>query len=336
MQEQRTISLQHGSDVYVAVREAKSLAAELGFDDNSVHEMGIVASELGTNVLIHAGRGSLTLGACQPESAPGIVLESFDMGSSIPDFEQALRDGYTTSHSLGCGLGAINRLMDELDCHSNNVEGTRIRAVRYLRNVGQSKERNPLDIGAAIRPHPGMKVCGDSVVHFSGDGFSLVAVIDGLGHGPEAHLASRKAEQYVSTHFDRPLTDVFLGVARNCRGTRGVVMAVARIDWRANILQFASVGNIEARLFLDGTLEHFLIQRGVLGGAAPPARSTLHGWNAGAMLVLHSDGLSTGWRIDDYPELWNQPAAMGALLLLRKEGKMRDDAAIIVVKGRRQ
>jgi len=332
---QEFISVQQGADVYLVISRIKALALELGFDSDSVHELEIVASEMSTNTLMHGGGGSIALESCRSAESKGIVLESFNMGSSIPDFEQALRDGYTTGHSLGYGLGTINRLMDELECHSNNIEGTRIRAVRYLRDLPTHLETSPLDIGVAIRPHPGLKVCGDSVVTVSGDGFSLVAVIDGLGHGQQAHLASRRAEQYISNHFDRPLADIFRGVARNCRGTRGVVMAATRIGWREESLEFASIGNIEARLFLNGKREHFLIRRGVLGGTAPAAKSTRHDWNSEALLVLHSDGLSTQWRIDEYRELWSQPAALGAQLLLRKEGKNRDDAAIIVVKGRK-
>ncbi len=43
---------------------------------------------------------------------------------------------------------------------------------------------------------------------------------------------------YVESHFEEPLVAIFRGTGRACRGTRGVVMALARFDWELDPAQF--------------------------------------------------------------------------------------------------
>jgi serine/threonine protein phosphatase PrpC len=160
----------------------------------------------------------------------------------------------------------------------------------------------------------------------------LVGVIDGLGHGPFAHRAAQAARQYVESHFDLPLDQIFRGVGRACRATRGVVMALARFDWGQGRLTFASVGNIEARVFPGSELFPFPIRRGVIGLNAPKALITEYPWPPGHMLVLHSDGLRTHWSWKDFPGLAEQSAQALAQELLRLLVKEEDDATVIVVR----
>jgi serine/threonine-protein kinase RsbT len=61
----------------------------------------------------------------------GVKLTFVDRGPGIADVEQALRDGYTTGHGLGLGLGGARRLMSALDISSRPGEGTTIVALRW-------------------------------------------------------------------------------------------------------------------------------------------------------------------------------------------------------------
>ncbi len=162
---------------------------------------------------------------------------------------------------------------------------------------------------------------------------ALVGIIDGLGHGQFAHRAAQAARQYVEGHFDRPLDQIFRGVGRACRATRGVVMALARFDWGRERLSFASVGNIEVRIFPSAEPFRFTIRRGVLGLNAPNAVVTEHPWPPDHMLVLHSDGLRTHWSWKDVARLAEQPAPVLAQALLRLLAKEDDDATVIVVRN---
>jgi hypothetical protein len=57
-------------------------------------------------------------------------------------------------------------------------------------------------------------------------------------------------------------------------------------------------------------------------------------WFADAMLLLHSDGIATHWRLDDYPGLATHSPALVAGVLYRDFNRGRDDATVAVVRGR--
>jgi anti-sigma regulatory factor (Ser/Thr protein kinase) len=314
---------------------AKRIAEEIGFDEVAREEIALVVSELGSNLIEHADGGTLTLSAINDEVRDGVQIESLDSGPGIPDVERAMADGYSTTGSLGYGLGTVNRLMDEFEVTSRGKpqRGTHILCQRWLRPQRvPPAERCPLDFGAATRAHPGMRLNGDAFVIKRWDGKALVAVIDGLGHGQYAHRAAQKAREYVERHVDQELVRMFRGVGRACRATRGVVMAVACFDWEAERLTFGMVGDIVSRVFGSREPIHFRIRRGILGGQAPNPVVTHHPWEPGSVLVLHSDGLTSRWRWTDFPDLARESATVAAQRLLRGLAKDNDDATVVVVK----
>jgi anti-sigma regulatory factor (Ser/Thr protein kinase) len=331
-----TIRVRHASDVSAARRAAKRLAGEVGFGEVGREEIALVVSELGANLIEHAGGGMLTLTPVSDEGRDGVQIESLDHGPGIQDVEQAIADGYSTTGSLGYGLGTVNRLTDEFEITSRGEpeQGTHVLCLRWLRRRPAPRTgRCPLDLGAATRPHPGMRLNGDAFVIRRWDHNALVAVIDGLGHGQYAHRASQKARQYVERHVDQELTGLFRGVGRACRATRGVVMAVARFDWEQGEVTFGMVGDVASRIFGSAEPIHVRIRRGVLGGQAPNPVVTRHPWDPGNVLVLHSDGLTSRWRWTDFPGLSRAPATVAARELLHALAKDNDDATVVVVKA---
>ena len=98
-------------------------------------------------------------------------------------------------------------------------------------------------------------------------------------------------------------------------------------------MAFASVGNIEARVFPSSELFPFAIRRGVIGLNAPNPVVTEHPWPLGNVLVLHSDGLRTHWSWKDFPGVAEQSAHTLAQEFLRFLAKEEDDATVIVVRS---
>jgi anti-sigma regulatory factor (Ser/Thr protein kinase)/serine/threonine protein phosphatase PrpC len=329
------------------------VAAGIGFDEQECEEIAIAVSELASNQIKYAQGGRVIIEPL-PGDPPGIRIEATDTGPGIPDVEKALADGFSTGGGLGLGLGAVNRLMEVVEIHSLPGQGTRIVCQRWLRpDLRQTIFPSPLEIGVATRPYLGMEINGDAfVVKQWGEG-TLVGVIDGLGHGQLAHQAAETARQYVETHAEQPLGDLFRGTGRACLATRGVVMALAQFKFgstnpganrvgRDRIstnetfpikFSFASLGNIEARLL--GSLEptDFHIRRGVIGGNAPNAIVTEHNWYQNSVLILHSDGLTTQWKTEDFPSITQAAPSVIAKELLSALGKDNDDATVLVVKG---
>lgn len=311
----------------------KAVAESIGFDPKACEEIGLVTTELATNLLKHAKGGKLTLTQLENGGRVGLEIESRDSGPGIADVEQALADRFSTVGTRGTGLGAVNRLMDELDISSERGCGTRIACRKWVRQYPSSIRPCPLTFGVATRPRQSGADNGDAFVVKQWAESALVGVIDGLGHGQFAHCAAQAARQYVESHFDLPLDQIFRGVGRACRATRGVVMALARFDWGRGQMAFASVGNIEARVFPSSELFHFAIRRGVIGLNAPSPVVTEHPWPTGNVLVLHSDGLRTHWSWKDFPGVAEQPAQSLALEFLRYLAKEEDDATVMVVRS---
>ncbi|MBN9517494.1 SpoIIE family protein phosphatase [bacterium] len=223
--------------------------------------------------------------------------------------------------------------MDRLDITSAPGRGTYVVCERWVRSGSGYEGDGPLTVGVATRPHPRETLNGDAFVVKHWRGQILVGLIDGLGHGVGAHRAGQAARQYVEAHFDRPLDELFRGVGRCCRGTRGVVMALARFDRDRSAVSFASIGNIEVRVLGSPEPVNFIVRRGILGGEAPKPVVTDHPWQPGWLFVLHSDGLTTRWQWEDVRDLADSPAPALATGLLRRLAKEDDDATVIVVRG---
>lgn len=332
---QQTVDVTYDSDISVVRQISKTMAAAIGFNQRESEEISLVAVELASNLVRHAVEGRLTLEPVTDGAHSGIKIESMDKGPGVSNVEEAIVDGFTTAGGLGYGLGTANRLMDNLDIASQPGSGTRITCQRWLREQNSASMPCPLEFGVATRPHPRMMgVNGDAFVIKQWAESALVGVIDGLGHGQWAHRAAQTAHRYVESHFDRPLADIFRGVGRECRPTRGAVMALARFDWVTEKLSFASIGNIEVRVFNTTEPLKFIIRRGIIGLNAPTPVLTEHDWKLSNIMVLHSDGVKAHWKWEDFPELAKEPANVIAQKLVLALARDEDDATVVVVRNK--
>jgi anti-sigma regulatory factor (Ser/Thr protein kinase) len=331
------IEISQAVDISRARQAARALAIRVGFDEKAREEVAIAVSELAANLLKHARQGRLTLTLLQEAARAGIQIESMDVGPGIADVERAMADGFSTAGSLGCGLGAVNRMMDEFEIAAPCPEGggTRILCRRWVRASAPNLRSCPLDLGAATRACPGKEVNGDAFVIEPWNESVLVGVIDGVGHGPLAHQAAQAARKYVEDHAQQPLKVIFRGAGHACRATQGVAMALAGIEWAEGKLTFASVGNVEARLFGTPERVNFVVRRGVIGLNAPDPVVTDHPWQATSLLVLHSDGMHSRWRWEDFSHLQEAAATVLAQQMLERLARDNDDATVVVVKGER-
>lgn len=115
-------------DARVAAEGAAALA---GLDERRTAAAALVATELATNLLKHAEGGQVLIDVVAPpvlrEGSWGgrvVQIAAVDHGPGIPDVPAALRDGFSTSRSLGAGLGTCLRLSDDFSLHSVPGRGT--------------------------------------------------------------------------------------------------------------------------------------------------------------------------------------------------------------------
>lgn len=330
----RSISVSDAADVTLAERKAKRVVGEVGFADLAVEELAIVVRELASNVVKHADEGTITVTPRKNDGRRGIEIRAKDFGPGIADVDQALEDGYSTAGTLGYGLGAVHRLTDEvvIESNENGVTGVEIVATRWCSEPSPPAVQNPITAGAATRAKPGMEYNGDAFIIKREDENMLVGVIDGLGHGQSAHQAAQRANRYVKTHANQSLSHLFGGVERACRNTRGVVMALARFDLTAEQATVGSVGNISVKVHNSPRPMNVITPRGVLGANAPQPAIREWDWNRAYTLIMHSDGVTTGWSQDEFAHLTEKSATNAARALLQSLAVARDDATVLVVK----
>lgn len=329
----QVINIIHQGNVFPAQKMARSFAQDIGFRENECEQLAIVASELASNLIKHANGGTIKFIQITEPTRIGIQIESEDNGLGMFNTNDSLTDGFSTGNGLGFGLGAVNRLMDNLDIITPAEGGTRIICNRWLRPSDNHIFSHLLEFGVATRPHKFEKDNGDSFVIKCWKNCALVGVIDGLGHGSKARKAALCARNYIEDHFDQPLENIFKGVDRACRSTRGVVIALALFNLDTKIFQLASVGNIESRLFGSNNPTNFAVRRGIVGLNAPKAAVSTHQWTDKSILILYSDGLHSKWDYNDFSEeIWTKPE-VAAHTILAQQGKDNDDATIVIVKN---
>jgi len=325
------------SQVGAARRAAVKLAEDLGFDEVAKGRVALIATELGNNLVRHAKQGRMLLGVVEGLNGKSVVeLLSVDSGPGVADLEACLVDGYSTGGTPGTGLGAVRRLSDEFDAFSTVPAGTvvlaRVAATTAAGSAFLSKPRSEFDVGAVALPARGETVCGDawSVVR---DGRRLALLVaDGLGHGPFAREAAVAAvDEFENASFQGP-SEVLGRVHEQLRSTRGAAVAVAQLDRDSNEFAFAGAGNIAGRL-ISGVVDRSLVsQHGTAGIQIRSLRDVSYPWTEHALLVMHSDGLTTRWSIEESKHLLQRHPSVIAAWLIRDHARGRDDVTVVVLR----
>ncbi len=333
-------------DVRVA---AGAAARHAGLAEDRVAAAELVATELATNLLKHAGGGYILLDLVGPpapaygdERISLVQIVAVDHGPGMTDTAVALRDGYSTTASLGAGLGTCLRTADDFGLHSTPGRGTivmaRIGARPGRDTPGPHPAPFPVRAGGVNLPFASGEYSGDDWACIrTGDRVTLL-LADGLGHGPQAARASSAAVEELRRAPHLPPADLLRRLNGALRGTRGAAVAVAQLDIAAAQLSFAGVGNAGARL-RRGDSWHGLVSRPGIVGAHLPAHLPHHRetWTDDCLLVLHSDGLPSRWSPGPAAHAPSTPdPAVIAASIVRDASSparpVRDDTAVVVLR----
>lgn len=320
------------SQIGTARRAAADMAASLGLDDVQAGKIGLAVTESGTNIVKHAGRGRLVLTPLDHEGEKGIELMALDKGPGITDLGASLRDGHSTTGTLGGGLGALSRLGAGFQVFSQPGQGTALRLEIW--NNESPAPPGAVGIGGVCVPYPGEVVSGDGWHVQTWRDQVTVLLADGLGHGLEAHDAARAAMKTLAEHSRENPVDVIQACHGALARTRGAAIAVAKLVASANHGRFAGIGNIVARVEGAGAGRHLVSYNGIVGHTLRKVQEMPFAWPQGALLILHSDGLGTHWDLAAYPGLQVKHPALIAGVLYRDYDRGRDDASIVVLRNR--
>ena len=174
--------------------------------------------------------------------------------------------------------------------------------------------------------------CGDSGITLEQKGILLCAVIDGVGHGPNAAIAADTAKNYIEANAEAPLTEILQGVHEVLKSTQGAVACLCRIDLNSGQLSMAGIGNITCRIFRGLDSERLLSRDGILGYMVSTPREHTRKLDNAALLLMHSDGVREHFELFEYPGLLKGNAASVAARVVDTLGKNNDDASCLAVR----
>lgn len=337
----QSVEISERSGVAEARRMAQRYASDLSLGAEREDRLAIVVTEMATNLLRHAAGGRILLqeipvqrAGAAAEGARRLMVAAVDTGPGIPDIGRALQDGYSTlapgiGGSGGVGLGAMQRLADTFDIHSEPGAGT----VVCCSFGAANPQLAGVDLAGFRMNYPGEIECGDNWTARVRDGVVEILVIDGLGHGPRAAAAAEETLKAFALRRDKDLVTLMENLSEDVRATRGSVAGLLQIEAANNRAYYGGIGNITAMVAAPGSATRRLISRdGRLGGPARSLQTEELDLRPGDTLILHSDGIATLRGIDRMTGLLRHSPGLIAASLMRDHNRGRDDACVVVAR----
>ncbi len=320
------VRIDHYSAVHLAAATARSIAQQCRLPGAAPDRAAVVASELASNLDKHAKDGALYI---QPlPLGAGLEILAADRGPGMPELQRCLADGYTTTGTLGAGLGAVSRTATDFTIRTQVGVGTL--ACARLALPGQPE---PVwqDAGFLCLPAEGEEECGDAGAIVQHAGIRTAIVVDGLGHGPRAAEAARTALRAFHAVEDRPLPQILDSLHRALRHTRGAAVGLLRLH--AGHAQYCGIGNVRVLAFSSRGVDHRLTgQPGIVGWKMPAAKTHSIPLAHGTTAVLHSDGINAQWAHAPSRFMLRLPPPLLAAAVAHGHRSSRDDATVLAVK----
>ncbi len=191
-----------------------------------------------------------------------------------------------------------------------------------------------LELGVAGVAIEGEERSGDLAVFAPYDRGGLAVVIDGLGHGDDAHAASAIAERVIREQASAPPGELIARCHEALRRSRGVVLTAAWFDLQDRELTWVGVGNVEARLVRGAAVygdrhDSALVLGGVVGYNLPVVRPSHLDLHTGDAVAFATDGIDADYSNSLTPGL---PAQRLAERILERHVRDTDDALAAVVR----
>jgi anti-sigma regulatory factor (Ser/Thr protein kinase) len=329
----QSVPIYDEASVSTARQRVREAGSQLSLGAELVESVALIASELTHNQLAHARQGYLVVRPLEREEIKGLEVTAADLGPGIARPASAIQDQATpTSGSLGAGLSAVCRIADEVEFDNRLAEGTRIVA-RKFETAGATGP----EVAIMGRPYPGEAISGDDAVFERFDGGFVAAVVDGLGHGPEAREASNRAVDTVRANLGLSLELLAAAVNDALIGTRGCAMSAIRFTRHDSMVEYFSAGDVQAHLYTFRSA-HFFTPTPLVLGTGPLLRQRIRvektAMPGNSVLAIFTDGLKSQTTLKGQLDVLRQPAIAIAQRMIETYARPDDDALVLVVKFR--
>lgn len=184
------------------------------------------------------------------------------------------------------------------------------------------------EFSVLTRAYPGELTCGDTHLIVQGQEGTVIALSDGLGHGPSAALASKAFCDFVKERPDDPLDHLIESASRALHATRGAAAALVRISRGGGVLSFCGIGNVELQAVSRQAIRPVSLP-GIVGRKIRKAKTFDYPIHKGDFFALYSDGISSRVELSKYRALPLQDAAKK---IVAEHGKNTDDVSVVVFR----
>lgn len=201
--------------------------------------------------------------------------------------------------------------------------------------MAESPYFGPARVARLCLPLHADEPCGDAAAVFGFDdapGDVLLALADGLGHGPHAADAAQRALQVVAAHKSLPLPQLMSELDDALRDTRGAAIGLMRVyaTPERRSLAFAGIGNTRALRWHRQHHHRLPSQYGVVGaGLTWPVAVQVMVLEPDDWVLMFSDGLDERLTLPlPLPE-WERDPQLLCAHLARRWRQGADDIGVL-------
>ena len=312
-------------------KEIRNQAAAAGFNSIEGGKIDIIVSELTSNLVKHAGGGEL-LYRVLPDG-PTFEIICIDKGLGIKDIPRAMKDGVSTTKTLGQGLGSMERLSTVFQVFSLPDWGTIIySSLKIGKNV--EKRNEDMEVRSLLVPKLHEEFCGDGYAIVHNKSHTKILFGDGLGHGKHAFDAVEAAKDFFLESREIDPVGMLRGIHDRVKRTRGLVASVAVLNKETRLWSLCGIGNIMTRIYSGIEYRSYMGYNGTVGLNVPrsmkateiPAERNQH-------LIMCSDGITTRWNLNKYPYIFKYDPLVMASAIYKDFARGTDDASVFIAKG---
>lgn len=193
-----------------------------------------------------------------------------------------------------------------------------------------------IDYFYSIRPCLGERVSGDVVIVEQREQWLFIAIIDALGHGPNAHVVACEAKDYLQKFWQVDVCHTMKHLHEKLKGSLGAAVGLAVLNLETNQLSYTGVGNTVIRILRPQTkkksAQRLYSVAGIVGShIRSPQEQTIQLIQSDIVL-FYTDGIKEHFSLQEYPLIFADDVMKITKKLIRLFGKNHDDATCIALK----
>lgn len=306
-------------------------AVQADFSEKKLAHLDLIIAEITSNLAKHTVGGEVLCGLVGKGEDQYLEIISIDNGPGIADLPGMLLDGVSSVSTLGHGLGSIKRLSDFFSIYTIRGWGTILLSRLYKTNP--PKHMVPLSVNTLVLPKPSEIVSGDGCIYKLTERYFKLLLLDGLGHGPEAHNVVIEASNNLKLCPYHEPEEIIRFLHQALKKTRGGVGTVVVYDFKEQVAKILGVGNIATRVVDGREIKNIMSYNGIIGHNIP---NTMTGHliqqKEFSYLILCSDGIKTRWDFSKHPMILRYDPIIIAAAIYKDFGRRNDDMSIVLIK----